>query len=35
MLKRIEDAKEVPEKDILKKALYYGLEALENGKLEI
>lgn len=35
MLKRIEDCEDVKEKGILQKALYYGLEALENGKLEI
>ncbi len=35
MLKRMEDCEDEKEKGILRKALYYGLEALENGKLEI
>ncbi len=35
MLKRIDDCEDTKQKGILQKALYYGLEALENGKLEI
>ncbi len=35
LMKRIDDTKEENEKEMLKRALYYGLDALDRGKVEI